>query len=574
MIKRHNTLKTLNWFAAGLALLVSGCASMPNFPVFGSKPPPVAANKTTGPPPAAAVPEGAESTIHPPPPPTESPFQAPAETNIQAAGKPRPGNNQLPKAESAEPGLPIAAESWPLVLKFNQERLKWYQGKSRIWQQLHADLTETTAIPMPPEFNDCLNQTAALIRGYEAAANQTKVAPSAGELYRLDINYLASDCEQIRAQSADALKAGIKKWRQTAKREAASRVRGYLQQNHPQQAVQAYTDFINLYGPKAVDADLSKAYELALKRLGRFREAAALLSEPGHKKGIEDEISRADLLMAAGSDEEAKTLYKELSQKIAQTLQYQEWAKNQLSIINQDQNSDLFPVYIKLLGAYYRADTHQTAKNLKSELAQIQAVGSDAMRANAVFMAKKMAAVTAQWRQRQLNRLDELLAGGEFTKAGVLLDQLSSLLSPEEVTNQRQRIKEAVDNARQQQIIEQKRQTDKEWRQALDLLDRQKYKAAIGVLKGLLNTTYGPEAEKKLAAASNMAAEAMRREAAALFLKAGRTADPLTVEKMMLQARDLLRQAIVEYPDVKIIDKIKQNLRALDKQLNKFTRHQ
>ncbi len=571
MIKRN---KILNWFGAGLALLIGGCASMPNFPVFGSKPPPAAAPPSTSPPPAATVSAGAENAVHPPPP-AESPFPAPEETNIQPAGQPAPGNNRMQKTTAAEPGFPTAAESWPVVLKFNQERLKWYQGRIKVWQQLHADLAETMAILIPPEFNDCLNKAAALVRDYNvAAANQPETTLSANELYRLDINYLASDCEQIRAKSAKDLKAEIKKWQQTAIQEAGSRVRGYLRQGRPLQAVQAYTDFINLYGPKAVNPDLSKAYELALKRLGRFREAAALLSESGNKRGIEDEINRADLLMAAGRDEEAKTLYNDLNQKFSQTLQHQKWAKNQLDIINQDQNSDLFPVYIKLLGAYYRADAHQTAQDLKSKLAQIQAVGSDAMRANAVFMAKKIAAVTAQWRQRQLNRLDELLAGGEFTKAGVLLDQISPLLSAEEITNQRQRIKEAADNARQQQIIEQKRQTDKKWRQALNLLDRQNYKAAITAFKGLLNTVYGAEAQKKLAAASNMAAAAMRREAAALFLKAGRTADPLTVEKMMLQARDLLRQAIAEYPNVKIIDKIKQNLRALDKQLNKFSQHQ
>jgi len=570
MIKRN---KILNWLGAGLSILISGCASMPNFPIFGSKPP--VAARTTRPQPGTAVPAGSENAITPPPP-AESPFPTPEKTkntNIQPAGKAAPGSNQLQNTETAESGFP-AAESWPMVLKFNQERLKWYQEKTRVWQQLHADLTETMLMPIPPEVNDCLHKAAALRRDYNlATANQPKAAPSAAELYRLDINYSASDCEPIRAQTAENLQAGIKKWQQTAIQEAESRVRGYLRQGRPQQAVQAYTDFINLYGPKAVNPDLSKAYELALKRLGRFREAAALLSKSGNKRGIEDEISRADLLMAAGSDQEAKTLYNDLNQKFAQTLQYQEWAKNQLYIINQDQNSDLFPVYIKLLGAYYRANSHQTAQDLKSELAQIQAVGSQAMQANAVFMAKKMAAVTDQWRQRQLNNLDELLAAGEFTKAGVLLDQLSPLLSAEEITNQRQRIKEAVDNARQQQIIDQKRQTDKEWRQALDLLDRQKYKAAITAFKGLFNTAYGAEAQKKLAAASNMAARAMRREAAALFLKARRTADPLTVEKMMLQARDLLRQAIVEYPNVKIIDKIKQNLQALDKQLNKFSRH-
>ncbi len=570
MIKRN---KILNWFGAGLSILISGCASMPNFPVFGSKPP--VAAQTTSPQPATTVPAETENAVRPPPPPAESPFPAPEKTNTRSTGQPAPGNSGLQKAESAEPNFSTSTESRPMVLKFNQERLKWYQGKTRVWQQLHADLSETMVMPIPPEFNDCLNKAAALVRDYNmTAAGQPKTAPSTDELYRLDINYLASDCEQIRTKTAENLKAGIKKWQQTAIQEAESRVRGYLRQGRPQQAVKAYTDFINLYGPKAVNPDLSKAYELALKRLGRFREAAALLSESGNKRGIKDEISRADLLMAAGSDEEAKALYNDLSRKFAQTLQYQNWTKNQLYIIDQDQNSDLFPVYIKLLGAYYRADTHQPTQDLKSKLAQIQAVGSDAMRANAVFMAKKIAAITTQWRQRQLNRLDELLAGGEFTKAGVLLDKLSPLLSVEEITNQRQRIKEAADNARQQQIVEQKRQTDKAWQQALDLLDRQEYKAAITAFKGLVNTAYGAEAQKKLAVASNMAAGAMRREAAALFLKAGRTADPLTMEKMMLQARDLLRQAIAEYPNVKIIDKIKQNLRALDKQLNKFSQHQ
>ncbi len=568
MIKRN---KILNWFGAGLTLLISGCASLPNFPVFGSKPPVV--SQTTRPRPVPVVPEETKNKIHPPPPLAETPFPTPKETNLPSVGKQEQlSNSELKEIESAEPGLPTSAAAGLMGIKFSQERLKWYQEKIKAWQQLNSDLTETMAMAITPVFNDCLNKAVALTAAYREASATPLKAHSSTRLYRLDINFLTSHCEQIRLQAAKHLKAGIKRWQHTAIEEAGSRVRGYLRLGHPQQAVQAYADFINLYGLKAANPDLSKAYELALKRLGRFGEAAALLSETQNSRGIEDEISRADLLMAAGSDQEAKKLYADLSQKFTETLKYQQWAKNQLYIIDKDLNSESFPGYVKLLGAYYQADALKTAGVLKSELAQIQAVGSNAMRTNAAVMAKRMAAINAQWRQKQLDRLDELLTGREFAKAGALLNKLSSLLPADEINNQRQRIKEAAENARQQQIIDQKRQTDNEWRQALDLLDRQKYKAATTAFKGLLNSVYGAEAQKKLRAASNMAAGAMRREAAALFLKAGRTTDPIAVEKMMLQARDLLRQAIAEYPDVEIIDKIKQNLQALEKQLNKFPR--
>ncbi len=571
MIKRNK--KILNLLGASLTLLISGCASIPNFPVFGSKPPPVA-SRTTKPQPVPMVPEGAKNKIHPPPPLAEPTFPPPKETNLPPVGQQEPGGSELRGIKSAKPGLPTNAEAGLMEIKFNQERLKWYQAKITAWQQLNTDLTETMAVAIAPEFNDCLNKAAALTEAYrEAASSQLKASPST-KLYRLDINYLTSHCEQIRIQAAKNLKAGIKRWRLTAIEEAESRVREYLRLGHPQQAVQAYTDFINLYGSKAASPDLSKAYELALKRLGRFKEAAAILSEAQKSRGIEGEISRADLLMAAGNDQEAEKLYIDLSQKLEKTLKHQQWAKNQLHIISKDQDSTLFPGYVKLLGAYYQENALETAGALKSELARIQAAGSYAMRANAAVMAKRMAIISAQWRQRQLDRLDELLAGREFAKAEALVNKLSSLLPANEINNQRQRIKEAAENARQQQIIEQKRQTDNEWRQALDLLDRQKYKAAITAFKDLLNSAYGAEAQKKLRAASNMAAGAMRREAAALFLKAGRTTDPVAVEKMMLQARDLLRQAIAEYPDVEIIDKIKQNLQALDKQLKKFPGHQ
>lgn len=572
MIK-HNK-KILNLLGAGLTLLISGCASIPNFPVFGSKPPPVA-GRTTKQQPVPIVPEGAKNKIHPPPPLAEPAFPPPEETNLPPAGQQEPGgSNKLRGIEPAEPGLPNNAAAGLMEIKFNQARLKWYQAKITAWQQLNTDLTETMAVTITPEFNDCLNKTAALTEAYrEASSNQLTASPSS-ELYRLDINYLTSHCKQIRIQAAKDLKAGIKRWRLTAIGEAESRVREYLRLGHPLQAVQAYTDFINLYGPKAASPDLSKAYELALKRLGRFKEAADILSETQKSRGIEGEISRADLLMAAGNAPEAKKLYIDLSQKLEETIKHQQWAKNQLYIISKDQDSALFPRYIKLLGIYYQEDALKTAGALKSELAQIQAAGSYAMRANAAVMAKRMAVISAQWRQRQLDRLDELLAGREFAKAEALVNKLSSLLPADEINNQRQRIKEAAENARQQQIIEQKRQADNEWRQALDLLDRQKYKAAVTAFKDLLNSAYGAEARKKLRAASNMAAGAMRREAATLFLKAGRTTDPVAVEKMMLQARDLLRQAIAEYPDVEIIDKIKQNLQALDKQLKKIPGHQ
>ena len=60
----------------------------------------------------------------------------------------------------------------------------------------------------------------------------------------------------------------------------------------------------------------------------------------------------------------------------------------------------------------------------------------------------------------------------------------------------------------------------------------------------------------------------MRRKAAGLFLKARNTSDPVAKKQFLMQSRDLLRQAIEEYPQADIIDKIKQNLQVLEEQIS------
>ncbi len=106
------------------------------------------------------------------------------------------------------------------------------------------------------------------------------------------------------------------------------------------------------------------------------------------------------------------------------------------------------------------------------------------------------------------------------------------------------------------------------WNTAVGLFDAGKYEEVIPELAGLVNTSaYGGVAKEKLLKAQTEVAKQLRSQAAATFVRARKSETPAQKKKLLEESWALLNKIVTTYPEVAIIDKVKQNLSQIEDQL-------
>jgi hypothetical protein len=74
----------------------------------------------------------------------------------------------------------------------------------------------------------------------------------------------------------------------------------------------------------------------------------------------------------------------------------------------------------------------------------------------------------------------------------------------------------------------------------------------------------------KIIEAANQAAGEMRKEAAALFIRAGKTQDLEQKKHLLLESHRLLKDIQTQYPQTELLDKVQQNISILEEQINRL----
>jgi hypothetical protein len=108
------------------------------------------------------------------------------------------------------------------------------------------------------------------------------------------------------------------------------------------------------------------------------------------------------------------------------------------------------------------------------------------------------------------------------------------------------------------------------WHEGLNLLDMQMYDESIAIFSGLLGTEYDSRAVQKINKASELAAVALRKEAAGLFMRARRAQSDQRRLAFLHQSRKLLQEILDKYPQVELVEKVAVNLAVIDEQLEKL----
>jgi hypothetical protein len=225
-----------------------------------------------------------------------------------------------------------------------------------------------------------------------------------------------------------------------------------------------------------------------------------------------------------------------------------------------------------LLHDYLLFDGKSLPDGMRDKLAFIERSVPGSMIASrarqVIWLAEEQAGA---WVGRQLLIVDSLVEEKEYGQAMELLRKVAAQELLEEVRaivekNMRD-VRRAEEEERQTQEILKKQAESIQWQKAVKLFEMRHFDEAIAAFSILLTSYYQTKAAVKIREAGNFAAAELRRDAAALFVKARKAGRPELSKEYMLESRRLLLRILANYPEADIIKKVKVNLKVLEEQL-------
>ena len=178
------------------------------------------------------------------------------------------------------------------------------------------------------------------------------------------------------------------------------------------------------------------------------------------------------------------------------------------------------------------------------------------------------------WFGRQLVKIDFLVAGKNYTEAIDILKNMTRYYLPADLQAIVQKTYYEVAQAElqeteNQQLIQEMELTE-QWDAAVLLMDSQRFDEAIFAFEALMGTEYEEKATIKIVEAANLGAGQMRKEAASLFIRAGKTPDFEEKKVLLLDSYKMLNEIVFKFPQTDLLDKVHQNIAILEEQIRKI----
>lgn len=282
----------------------------------------------------------------------------------------------------------------------------------------------------------------------------------------------------------------------------------------------------------------------------------------------------ADLYVATGDYKGAEAQYLDISKRYKDMARIEEWAILQRSILERgEQGGPELKEYADMLKNYLGFNpvkdgytvVWQADKFLQSYPYSPVASNVDLIRTVAREQADK-------WSKKVLTEADELAGQKRYQDAlGKLETVPNTIVSPE---TQQQITQKTGDLTLAKKIesetvkLEKSQDLDRRWNEGVRFMEGAQYDKAIELFTTLLETEYSAKADKKIAEASLLAAEAERRNAADIFIRFTKAPDIESRKKLLIESRRRLLDILVKYPEVEITDKVIGNIKRVEKEMN------
>ncbi len=282
----------------------------------------------------------------------------------------------------------------------------------------------------------------------------------------------------------------------------------------------------------------------------------------------------ADLYTASGSYDRAEKQYHEISKDYSDLAQIEDWAILQLSILERSEpGSPELKEYSALLRNYLGYSPQRDGYKLVWQSEKfLEEYPYSPVSSNVDIVRSTTLEKAENWLQIFLSEVDAMAEEERFQDALLKLETLhEDILSGEKLIEIRKKsddliLAEAV--SRETKKIEKMQFQQRQWNDALLLIDKGKNDEAIEILTTMLDTDYAVKADNKIREVSLLAARAERRKAADLFIRFKKATDIESKKKLLMESRRRLVDILIKYPDVGIIEKVMGNIKRVEQEMN------
>jgi len=490
-------------------------------------------------------------------------------------------------------------------IEFIQRRLDEYGNKFESWLEF-SELTQEddAAEELTASETECVQELERILNGYslllermhlsgysllldrmqpdDTVAFDSIATADLKKMQQLDIAFLESRCGELLAVDFAPRYEFLPETEPKLSFAAAQEViAANVEQGAYQEALLSYGRLAQDFPDQAPSLSTQMNYGLALQYTGQIEAAAAhftsMLQADELSIGtlsLQREI--ADLLLASGNVDAAASYYDNVLFGHEAIGTETKWAEEQLAFLREvDPESEDMAAYIALLREFQTYDYRIDAPRLNEAINAFatQYTGSP-VAVSALRLKTFVKEQLKSWFSRQLIRVDSLVAEKKFTEAAEILESMTRYYLPAELQAVLQKTyyevaqTEIQEMETQQQI--QEVALNEQWDAATKLLESQRYDSAIAAFTALLDTEYEKEAMMKITEAANQAASQMRKDAASLFVRAGRTPDLEQKKELLLASHRLLTEIVDKYPQTELLDKVYQNIAILEGQIARF----
>ena len=532
----------------------------------------------------------------------------PSSQHVEHKPLPQPSSSKqteqkIEESSQGSPRVPIFRRKEPAEAKkvnvdyadieFVQLRLNAYENKFGHWLDVSEMYQESLLAEELTELEtECMQNLEHILTGYSLLLERMQQSDTVSidkiatvdpkEMQQSDIAFLESRCSELLALDITDQYEFITEAEPELSFYAAQEViASHVAQGNYQEVFFAYERLSQAFPDQKPSLSTQLSYGLALQYTGQVEAAASHFKEMLESGDLSIEplsLQReiADLLLASGNVAAAESYYDSIILAHESIGAEKSWAEEQLAFLRSvDPESEDMIAYMKLLREFQMYDYKIYASKLNEATDAFAAEYAGSPAAVSGLRLKTFAVNQLKsWFGSQLIKIDSLVADKKFTEATDILKSMTRYYLPAEMQAIVQKTYYEVGQAEIQEIETQRyiqeMELTEQWDAAVNLLDSQRYDIAISAFEALIGTEYEEGAKVKITEAANQAASQMRKEAASLFIRAGKTPDFEQKKELLLASHRLLTEILAKYPQTDLLDKVHQNISILEVQIKRF----
>lgn len=479
-------------------------------------------------------------------------------------------------------------------MQYVKDRIFEYGRKLDRWKELDdqaivMDLDEEASEEMVRCFRDLQKVLNGYNRIHEELLRQDFMDAGAGitsneimTLEQRDISFLESSCGRLLKSGDDKGEGWEQRGEQADLPQIETLIERYAGSSEFEKVIQVWQQ-IPSHQLDRVHLNTRISYGNALMSLHQEEKASRVYQEIVDLMSASDDQRTdilslrkilADLYAASGNYDKAEKQYREISKDYSDLAQIEDWATLQLSILERSEpGSPELKEYSSLLRNYLGYSPQRDGYKLVWQSDKfLEDYPYSPVSSNVDIIKNSTLAKADNWLQLFLDEIDTMAEEERFQDALLKLETLQEdILSGEKLIEIRKKsddliLAEAV--SRETKKIEKIQAQQRQWNDALLLVDKGEYDESIEILTTMLDTDYAVKADNKIREVSLLAARTERRKAADLFIRFKKATDIESKKKLLMESRRRLIDILIKYPDVGITEKVMGNIKRVEQEMN------